>query len=101
MKSVVLGLALAAIISVMPSATVTTPAQADELSSRAGLSPTAFAAVLKAVCGAVTQAGSNASNRRAGAAASAFPIPSFNALNAGNSTHCFETSRRNLADSGA
>ena len=35
MKSVALGLALAAIISVMPSATVTTPAQANELSSRA------------------------------------------------------------------
>ncbi len=35
MRSVALGLALAAIISVMPSATVTTPAQADELSSRA------------------------------------------------------------------
>jgi hypothetical protein len=35
MKSVALGVALAAIISVMPSTTVTTPAQADELSSRA------------------------------------------------------------------
>jgi hypothetical protein len=35
MKSVALGLALAAIISVMPSVIVTTPTQASELSSRA------------------------------------------------------------------
>jgi Protein of unknown function (DUF3551) len=34
MKSVALGVALAAIVSVMPSAIVTTPAPASELSSR-------------------------------------------------------------------
>jgi hypothetical protein len=39
MKSVALGLALAAIVSVMPSASVTAPAQANELSSRAKVFP--------------------------------------------------------------